>query len=154
MEAKGFELWSLPWETFELVEDDPDHFTWNGFVAFSEALVRRLVVESPDKTDSRAWTILSDSTVDHNNYDERWERTGRADEHLTQLLHSAGVNATVDSVCGSGFLARKAEDLHFATRRRRSDPKTNLLIVGGWNDETHQSSVRRQISLEMAKFAK
>lgn len=126
----------VEWTRYEY--EDGDHFTDVGAAAFCEDLVRAVLTRC--EANQRLW-ILSDSTIGHNDYDALhggW--TGAASARIAARLRAAGIEATVDAVCGSGFAAMSAEGEHFAARiaaRRRCAvaPPDAVLFIGGWNDE-------------------
>ena len=124
----------LPWHTYEM-EDDGQHFTDAGFDEFRWGLVKALMGVDLD-------LILSDSTIDHNNYNRGGEWTGIANERI----ETAFPGCTVDAVCGSGFVAGAPENQHFHARlsrhmRTRPDPPRAILFVGGWNDISHSTTL-------------
>ena len=127
---------SVDWTRYAY--EDGDHFTDVGAAAFCEDLVQAVLVRCG--ANRRLW-ILSDSTIGHNDYDAvHGEWTGAASARIAAQLRAAGVEATVDAVCGSGFAAMSSEGEHFAARiaaRRRGAvaPPDAVLFIGGWNDE-------------------
>ena len=124
LEEEGYTLLPLRWERCE--REDEDHFTWEGFLSFSEE------VASAMRGKCRRLHILSDSTVDSCNWDgEEW--ADAASKHLASRLLREGILCTVDAVCGSGFVAMRETGDDFKTRARREGG--DLLVIGGWNDE-------------------
>ena len=126
----GFTLVDLEWERFEVLARDPDHFTAKGFGAFRADLGRALTRTGG----SGAMTVVSDSTIDHLNRDDP---TRPADAAVVRSLSRHGVNATVITRGGSGFLARRDERQDFVSLAEgvvlRARP-TAWLFIGGWND--------------------
>lgn len=152
LERNGFGLIDLDWAAFELLPDDSDHFTWAGLVQFSSHLARALRAYAPRLEEIH---IVGDSTIDFWNWDENESRTGAADAMVINDLREIGIRATIDVVCGSGFVAMSDSNEHFRARlsrgsRRNATPPiapkasaaaaganaTNVLVVGGWNDQT------------------
>ncbi len=82
--------------------------------------------------------VLADSTVDFHNWTADGEWTGWATAELVEAFARRNVCATVDSVCGSGFVARAREGEHFYARLsqhlRNDGYRGPVLLVGGWND--------------------
>lgn len=126
LQAVGVNMHSLCWENYELLHDDTDHFTWNGFTAFAKDLVK-LVRSLRGRT-----LVVSDSTIDYWN----WGGDGTRTNDATRLLESACPNMRVDAVCGSGFVATRKDMTDFRTRLRghRMHQFDHVLLVGGWND--------------------
>ena len=91
--------------------------------------------------------VLSDSTIDHNDQNVR-RACRRASRDIVRRFARAGVRASVDAVCGSGFVARASYGEHFASRLRalrRGGFDAALLVVGGWNDATSGHSEARVV---------
>lgn len=131
LRAAGSTEVTLPWETCAL-EQDGLHFTLHGQrvfdTLFADAIVRALPVgHSPAPL-----LVLTDSTVGYHDWSEDGQWHGRASRRLERVLSARGVNATVDAVCGSGFVARAREGLNF--RARIPDAPHDVCFVGGWND--------------------
>ena len=110
------------------LEDDGDHYTkeeYRRFVAQLSHAVRDMPYP----------LIVSDSTIDWHNYAHDWEWTGWASSLLRDALSGRCV---VDAVCGSGFVARAAQNEHFYTRvshHLRTNPNiSDVVLIGGWND--------------------
>ena len=132
LQREGFGLLQLPWQKYELLVRDTDHFTWRGYCAFSRGLAEVLSsvrVESPV-------TIYADSTVDYHNYDRAHNFTGRANDQLLRDLQRKGINATVDAVSGSGFSAMRKSRMHFSARAKGNPSNGSVIVIGGWNDAT------------------
>lgn len=111
------------------LEKDGDHYTHEEYPQFVAQLAHVL------------WSmkyplIVSDSTIGWHNYDSNGEWTGWASDVLRRALSDRCV---VDVVCGSGFVARAAQNEHFYTRvskhLRTNRDITDVVILGGWNDE-------------------
>lgn len=142
--SQGVQLLSLPWEHFPLYVHDRDHFTWLGFTRFAVALAR--AVAALGVTTLR---IYADSTIDFHNWsDGTW--TGRANQLLRGRLAATGVEAYVDAVSGSGFVARESTREDFASR---VEPGAPVLLIGGWNDaHSPRHAVARGIRDALAKI--
>ena len=130
----------LPWHSFGL-EDDGEHFTEAGAMAFCAALVTHTLLAMREaKTDRRKLVIVSDSTIDHNDRDDDGTWHGRASRRLRDGFARHGVDATVDAVGGTGFLAGARDGQHFFARlarrvlRRSTVDDACVLLIGGWND--------------------
>lgn len=116
------------------LEADGEHFTKDGqrafHEAFSDALNRTIM-------DTRV-LILSDSTIDFHNFSNDGEWTGWASAALKQTLAEHGiVDAVIDAICGSGFVARAQHGEHFYARlshHLRNGYRGPVVFVGGWND--------------------
>lgn len=123
----GFRLLPLSWSSFELLDGDRDHFTWEGFCTFASALVSVLQNQGVVRVH-----VFADSTIDHDNWSPGWEeRHDAAHKHLALLLAEASIAFTLDSWSGSGF----CQDRTFAERARGNvRPGWDVLVVGGWND--------------------
>lgn len=112
------------------LEEDGDHYTRAAHVLFSRALAAAL------RGVARHPLVVADSTVDYHNWTEDGEWTGWASATLRSAL---GAGATVDAVCGSGFVARADHNEHFYTRiahhLRHAEVRPDAVVVlGGWND--------------------
>lgn len=131
----------IAWHVCEFVKGDANHFTRRGIECFLQQLV--------DATAERAGPrlhVVADSTIDHNDWTgERHHRW--ASLRLMELYRFRGINASVDAVRGSGFVARAREGLHFHARlsdvARRGERVNTVLFVGGWNDATSGHAPRR-----------
>tara|TARA_B110001452_G_scaffold96877_1_gene80151 strand:+ start:731 stop:1255 length:525 start_codon:yes stop_codon:yes gene_type:complete len=128
LESGSIPLTDLDVGTFAL-EEDGNHYTREDFPRFTAQLAHAVHhMEYP--------LIVSDSTVDWHNYNSEWEWTGWASDVLRRALSDRCV---VDVVCGSGFVARAAQNEHFYTRVsqhiRSNKGITDVVILGGWNDE-------------------
>lgn len=110
------------------LEEDGEHYTRDDYPRFTAQLAHSLWFMAYP-------LIVSDSTIDWHNYNSKWEWTGWASDVLRQSLMERCV---VDVVCGSGFVARAAQNEHFYTRvakHLRTNKKiTDVVILGGWND--------------------
>ena len=115
------------------LEADGLHYTRAGQVAFTRHLVDA-VVRLP-----RPLLILSDSTIDHHNWDDDGNWTGWANALLVDALRARGVDdVVVDAVRGTGFVAGADSNQHFRarlSRRWRTGFRGAVLMIGGWNDE-------------------
>ena len=143
LEARGVHLIDLPWDSFELLRHDQNHFTARGFDAFRSALATALSVHGVQGD----LFVLSDSTVDHLNRgrDER-----PADVKLQLSMRAHQIHATVSSQCGSGYCALRDQDADFGSlaRAELERPGTRArdahwLIIGGWNDEWNGYGIAR-----------
>ena len=122
------------------LESDGDHYTkeeYRRFVAQLSHVVRDMYYP----------LIVSDSTIDWHNYTQDWEWTGWASSLLRDALSGRCV---VDAVCGSGFVARAAQNEHFYTRvshhLRTNADITDVVLVGGWNDAGRTKEACQAIS--------
>lgn len=129
LEENGFTLINLPWHEYELLQNDVEHFTWNGYRNF----VRDMAAFT--RTLKGRVHVVTDSTVDYWNYDDDGNVTSDADE-LWVRLHQTQ-NLTIDSLSGSGFVALSDTGSHFRPRCRSSEKYDNIVLVGGWNDATY-----------------
>lgn len=121
------------------LEEDGDHYTREDYQRFADHLAHVVrFMEYP--------LIVSDSTVDWHNHNSEWERTGWASDVLCRALSNRCV---VDVVCGSGFVARAAQHEHFFNRvsqqLRLNKNITDVLLIGGWNDEGRTDEACRLI---------
>jgi len=124
---------NVPWEAFACLPDDPDHFPDDAYAAFVAALVPRACTAGC----GASVLVLADSTVGHGDWHGgAW--SGTWSEALEGAFAASGVRATVDAVCGSGFVAGADRGEHFRARlaaaRRRGEEWDSVLLVGGWND--------------------
>lgn len=126
----GVTLLDCPWDDFEYVQGDRDHFTERGFRRFATWLGNELEQRGVDDV-----RVMSDSTVDYGNWNSDGRRTGQAHRYLYRVLKSRGIRATLDSVNGSGYVAEPAFEDRLP--RRRTDPRRAVLVIGGWNDRHH-----------------
>ena len=121
------------------LEDDGDHYTREEYTRFAAQLAHSL-------RNMRHPLIVSDSTIDWHNHDSNWNRTEWASNVLRRALSDRCV---VDVVCGSGFVARAAQNEHFYTRisthLRTNRDLTEVVILGGWNDEGRTEEACRAI---------
>lgn len=145
VENAGFRLLDLPWETMHLRKHDQDHFTWAGFRVFCRALADALHSHGITRV-----SIYADSTIDHLNWSSSlW--TGSANEYCQKTLARRGVDAYIDSVCGSGYVAgeRFADRVMSATASEMDD----VLIVGGWNDERYTVAKLKSACAQINKLS-
>ena len=116
---------------------DKQHFTPSAQIDFEDAfcaeLNRKLKGNPPSSV-----LVLADSTIGY--YD--WKRNtwdGSASDRLAHRIKNMfDAVVHVDSVCGSGFLARAKQNEHFRSRlsaARKSSHWEVVVVVGGWNDE-------------------
>lgn len=81
--------------------------------------------------------VLTDSTIDYNDRTVGGEWHGRASKYVESLFLKHDINASVDAVCGSGFVAGASDGQHFRNRLlnhlSHSLPSA-ILFMGGWND--------------------
>ena len=124
----------LPFLDMPLLPDG-DHFTKTGQCIFSHTLAKAL--SERILSDTRI-LILSDSTIDFHNWSNHDEWTGWASSSLTEALAAFTLNnATIDAVCGSGFVARAQYGEHFHARLShhfRAGFRGAVVFIGGWND--------------------
>lgn len=115
------------------LEADGEHFTREGFVAFATALATAFAQQTTDRP--VGLKVLSDSTVDHHNWADG-EYTGWANGIVQDAFarHARIPRVHVDAVCGSGFVARCDDGVHFGARLSPTEEDTAVLLVGGWND--------------------
>ena len=122
----------LDWNDLEM--DDPDHFTDVGAVEFAGRFVRTVV---PHLRGYKQLYVLTDSTIDYNDRTVGGEWHGRASKYVESLFLKHDINASVDAVCGSGFVAGASDGQHFRNRLlnhlSHSLPSA-ILFMGGWND--------------------
>ena len=126
LELSGIKMHRLAWERYDVLDDDRDHFTWAGFTRFADDLVR-LIASFCGKT-----LVIADSTIDHWNYNDDWQRNDMANMYMESLLPTIHV----DAVWGSGFAATRDNLTDFRTRLRNHSISNydHVLFVGGWND--------------------
>ena len=129
------------WEGIEM--DDPDHFTEAG----SKVFARRFVDAVMPHLKTSVVHVITDSTVDHNDWSEDGMHHHReASERIVQAFRSRAILATVDAVSGSGFVARANEGKHFRARlvpHVTGYPRKTIVFMGGWNDATSGYAVPR-----------
>lgn len=122
------------------LEEDGDHYTREEYRRFAAQLARAV-------RDMPFPLIVSDSTIDWHNRTWDWEWTGWASNVLSAALSNRCI---VDVVCGSGFVARAGHNEHFYTRvshHLRTDKRiTDVVLLGGWNDEGRTSHTCDAIS--------
>lgn len=130
MRSEGVVLIDLPWESFQFLQADPNHFTARGFDTFRRCLASRVASAG---VEGKVF-VLSDSTVGHIN---REKADLPADVSLERSMARRGISASVVSQCGSGFCALRERALDFESiaRRRTGVCDAHWLIIGGWNDE-------------------
>lgn len=130
------------------LEADGEHFTREGLVAFATVLAQTFAQVHParDTRDVTKLFLLSDSTVDHHNWDANGEYTGWATRVVQDAFkgHAHMPEVHVDAVCGSGFVACCDDGAHFGARLSRwiteqqetkeRNHESVVLLVGGWND--------------------
>jgi hypothetical protein len=140
-------LADVPWDALACIADDPDHFLDDAYATFIAALVPRACSVGC----GASVLVLTDSTVGHGDWHEGvW--TGAWSDALERAFAASGVRATVDAVCGSGFVAGADRGEHFRARlaaaRRRGWEWDSVLLVGGWNDAgaSRQERVRAAAS--------
>lgn len=128
----------LPWSSFDLLPDDADHFTWDGYVSFVDSLLEHVLVHWARH---KRVHVLSDSTIDYWNWDEDWNETRRATTHMVDAFARRDVDVSVDAVSGSGFVAMRPQKKDFHTRfvawkkNETAGNATLALVIGGWNDQ-------------------
>lgn len=132
----------IDWNSCELEKGDSDHFTENGSKTFCYLLIKELSKYS----DVKKLHIISDSTIAHNDYDGRVAST-----RLETELQKIGIDASVDAISGSGFVARAWADEHYrarVTRHLKSHKGENhaILFIGGWNDIHSGTSLNRVLT--------
>lgn len=129
----------LNWDGIEM--DDPDHFTDAGAHVFAS----RLAEEVAPHVQTPTIHILTDSTVDYNDWSMEGEYDQKSSHTIIRAFHDRGISATVDAVGGSGFVAGAKYNKHFRTRLSRHmttvHAPTTILLMGGWNDAFSGHSV-------------
>lgn len=132
---------NLPWDKFEYVEGDSDHFTWAGFLTFADEFVNSC---KPFVKQGESIFVITDSTIDHNNWVDGTMTTAASD-HVAQLLRTRLnlTQARVDAVSGSGFVARAHEGLHFRNRISSARGFDTIVVMGGWNDASRPKKTVR-----------
>ena len=118
------------------LENDNDHFTRDGQLAFSDSVANAFAKDFSQKNpDNSPLLVIADSTVDFHNWsDGEW--TGWASSQLVRAFGNRHI--VVDAVCGSGFIARARTGEHFHNRlstHLRNGFRGSVLLIGGWNDE-------------------
>lgn len=136
LNKNGVKLLDLQWNLCEYVKDDPDHFTWKGFKIFCKLLKNKM--NNVLKDDSKIH-IISDSTIDYNNYDKNCRYTGKANKFLK--LYFSNYKVSIDAQCGSGFHA----PVNFIERLSKVPKNSIVLFIGGWNDYSY-SEIRENIN--------
>jgi len=134
LDTCGFGRVELPWDTFQVLQRDRDHFTKRGFDAFRQALAaelaRRDVVGDV--------LVIADSTIDYLN-----DASRSADAAVCRALRARGMVPRVLSEGGSGFCARGHAGHDFSELAsgvlRGADGArwrgATWVVIGGWNDE-------------------
>lgn len=124
------------------LEADGDHYT----VAAYERFARDLVALLPRR--GRV-LIMTDSTVDFHNW-ENDTHTGWASE----VLQALRPDTVVDSVCGSGFVARARVGEHFYARLRerwkQGEEYSAVVFIGGWNDARDVHAAHTTLAMQRA----
>ena len=130
MANAGATLIDLPWDEFELYKHDSDHFTRKGYDRFVQAFAKALA-----RTGLQRVLVLADSTIDYHNWNAT-TYTGTANALLIKTMRKHGVDAVVDAVSGSGFVALHDRNQSFGHRllRHRLRGCPHVVVVGGWND--------------------
>lgn len=128
LKLNGIKLIKLKWNKFDLLKNDKNHFTWNGYKKFCKDLSKNL----KNKKISNLH-IISDSTIDYHNYDKYNHFTGQANKYLIEQLQPMKI--TIDAICGSGFCARQEYNEDFLSRINKTTK--NVLFIGGWNDSNY-----------------
>jgi len=132
IDAMLLECGSIPLPDLDMgafaLEEDGEHYTCEQYPQFAAQLAHATCA-------AKYPLIVSDSTIDWHNYDSNGEWTGWASNVLRRALSDRCV---VDVVCGSGFVARAAQNEHFYTRvsnhLRTNRNITDVVLLGGWND--------------------
>lgn len=115
LEKHGYTLITLPWETFELLENDQDHFTQSGYEKFLYSLGETLLPYGKNKK----ILILSDSTIGYWNTDSKI------------ILQPFGICAMI-SCCGVGYTTHP---VNFRSTIWDLEQKYDIVVmIGGWND--------------------
>ena len=122
------------------LEEDGDHYTREEYTRFAAQFAHSL-------RNMKYPLIVSDSTIDWHNHDSNWNRTGWASDVLRRALSDRCV---VDAVCGSGFVARAAQNEHFYTRvshhLRTNSDISDVVLLGGWNDASRTDEACHALS--------
>lgn len=133
--AAGSVPLSLPWWNLTFLPDG-EHLTPASQGRFDTLLIEAV---APQLQPGASVYVVTDSTVAHHDH----EYHGSASRSLERafLAHPKAIRATVDAVCGSGFVALASERQHFyhrlsrvCGRGRGRSGYDHLLFVGGWND--------------------
>ncbi|RPF81763.1 MAG: hypothetical protein CBC65_001870 [Rhodothermaceae bacterium TMED105] len=131
----------VDWDGIEM--DDPDHFTNSGAVLFASRLVDK--VAPCVKTETLH--VITDSTVDYNDWSENGVYTRESSKNIIDAFRKRGITATIDAISGSGFVARAVYNEHFRKRvvsHLTTTPlQTTILLMGGWNDVTSGHPITR-----------
>ena len=133
LKSKQIELLDLKWERFKLISDQ-QHFSTNGFSKFSTELAKVVSCHLIEKGLKNV-VIMSDSTIGFMNSNGL-----EGDECIVKSFANKGIEATVNSIGGSGYVSMNESNDHFHARLsqilRRMYPWSPdaVLIVGGWND--------------------
>lgn len=131
--ADGFAMVDLPWASYAYAAGDPDHFTWQGLRLFCRDLALVLCGASGSWRPPRTAHIVTDSTVAYWDFDGSGAYTGQGSKLLERVLRRVGVHATVDAICGSGFVAGASTAETFPERMARRKAEV-IVVIGGWND--------------------
>jgi hypothetical protein len=131
--SRGIRVLNLDWKSFRYIRDGI-HFTRDGYQRFSTSLAQLVKKALPHKDINEIY-IFADSTVGHGG--------SEANLVITKAFEAQHLHATVDAVCGSGFMSMHESGQHFYPRVKRQlqrveDPsRTAVLLIGGWNDVWH-----------------
>ena len=142
LERVGSTAIDLPWHRFDLLEDG-EHFTPDSQDEFAEVFASELLKRFNGKLPSSI-LVLADSTIGYYDWDaDIWN--GSCSKNLERILENrdprGNMTVRVDSVCGSGFVARSQFNEHFRGRlanhmgRGSGERWSVVVFVGGWNDE-------------------
>lgn len=126
----GIKLINLPWDKFELIKSDQDHFTWRGYKSFCKNFNVQLAHFF--KTGTKIH-IIADSTIDYWNYTSNFKYTGKANKFLK--LYCKDYKITIDAIAGSGYTTRN----NFIDRIDNSIECDAVILIGGWNDVSYSS---------------
>ena len=135
--SKKVNLLDIAWANCELLKNDKNHFTWRGLKNFVDLLLNKCLFYGIYNIH-----IISDSTIAWWNYDNDGNFTNAASNLVVDEFRKKGIKATIQAINGTGFKRRYEEDLDFASLLKNNDSNfknTNILIVGGWNDEVHNN---------------
>ena len=114
-------LIDIDWSQCAVLKRDADHFTWRGFVTFSQLFANALSLSGINDV-----YILADSTIGY------WNHDGRAEFQLREDLSRQGVTfCGLSAVNGCGFVAAPA------FRLPCDSGVEHVVFVGGWNDIRH-----------------